>query len=350
MACKTHFKRGDGTGFKGFKMIVKEEKLSNQIFSKDIEKKATRDGFGEGIVGAGEKNKDIVCLTADLKDSTRLLGFSQKFPERFFNVGVAEQALVTIASGMVNYGKIPFISSFAVFSPGRNWEQIRTTVCLNNVPVKIIGTHAGLNVGADGATHQALEDISLMRVLPNMVVISPCDSEEAKKATIEASKTKNPTYIRLTREKFPVITTEKTPFRIGRAEIFWHSKSPLAVIIATGPMVYEALKAAQELDKKGIETLVINCHTIKPLDERTILNAAKISGAIVTVEEHQVIGGLGSTVSEIISQNFPFPMEFVGVKDSFGESGKSEELLKKHGLTKEGIIEAVKNVIARKEI
>jgi len=331
-------------------MIVKEEKLSTKIFSKDLEEKPTRDGFGIAIVEVGEKNKDIVALTADLKDSTRLTEFAEKFPERFFDLGVAEQALVSIASGIANYGKIPFITSFAVFSPGRNWEQIRTTVCINNVPVKIIGTHAGLNVGADGATHQALEDISLMRVLPNMVVLSPCDSEEARKATIEASKTKEPTYIRLTREKFPVITTEKTPFKIGRAEIFWRSKSPQVAIVATGPMVYEALKAAKELDKKGIEVLVINCHTVKPLDKALILNAAKITGAVVTVEEHQIIGGLGSAVSEVLSQNFPFPIEFVGVKDSFGESGKKDELFKKHGLTKEGIIEATKNVIARKGV
>jgi len=329
-------------------MIVKEERLTTKIFSKNLEEKPTRDGFGEGIVEVAEKNKDIVALTADLKDSTRLTEFANKFPERFFDVGVAEQSLVTVASGMANYGKIPFVTSFAVFSPGRNWEQIRTSICLNNVPVKIVGTHAGLNVGADGATHQALEDISLMRVLPNMVVISPCDSEEARKATIKVSKTKEPTYIRLTREKFPVVTTQKTPFKIGRTEIFWHSKSPQVAIVATGPMVYEALKAAKELDKKEIETLVINCHTIKPLDQRLILNAAKITGALVTVEEHQIIGGLGSAVSEILSQNFPFPIEFVGVKDSFGESGTKDQLFKKHGLTKEGIIEAVKNVIARK--
>jgi transketolase len=329
-------------------MIVKEQKLTTKIFLKNIEEKPTRDGFGEGIVEAAEKNNNILALTADLKDSTRLTEFAEKFPERFFDVGVAEQALVIIASGMANYGKVPFITSFAVFSPGRNWEQIRTTVCLNNVPVKIIGTHAGLNVGADGATHQALEDISLMRVLPNMTVISPCDSEEARKATIEASKTKTPVYIRLTREKFPIITTINTPFKIGRAEILWHSKSPLATIAATGPMVYESLKAAKELDKKGIEVLVINCHTIKPLDQNAILNAAKITGAVVTVEEHQTVGGLGSAVSEVLSQNFPFPIEFIGVKDSFGESGTKDELFKKHKLTKEEIIEAVKAVIVRR--
>ena len=329
-------------------MIKKELSLTAKVFTKDIEEKTTRDGFGKAMMTLGEKNKDIVCLTADLKDSTRLTEFSEKFPERFFDTGVAEQALVTIASGMANYGKIPFVTSFAVFSPGRNWEQIRTTICLNDVPVKIVGTHAGLNVGADGATHQALEDIALMRVLPNMTVLSPCDSEEAKKATLEAAKLESPVYIRLTREKFPVITTEKTPFKIGRAEIFWHSKDPQVAIVATGSMVYESMKAAKELDKKGIETLVINVHTIKPLDERLILNAAKITGALVTAEEHQINGGLGSVVAEVVTRNFPFPIEFVGIKDSFGESGTREELFKKYGLTKERIIEAVRNVLARK--
>lgn len=331
-------------------MINKKLKLVKEIFAEDIELKTTRDGFGEGVLEAGEKNENIVVLTADLRGSTRVTAFKEKFPERFIQVGVAEQALVTIASGMANYGKIPFATSFAVFSPGRNWEQIRTTICLNDVPVKIIGTHAGVNVGADGATHQALEDIALMRVLPKMTVLVPCDVGEAKKATIAAAKTKTPVYIRLTREKSPVFTSEKTPFKIGKCEIFWESKDPQVAIIACGPLVYEALKAAEELDRKEIETLVLNCSTIKPLDEKEIIRAAKITGAVVTVEEHQVAGGLGSAVAEVLSKNFPVPMEFVGVEDSFGESGKAKELLKKYGLEKGNIIEKVKRVIKRRTV
>lgn len=329
-------------------MINNKIKLSPKIFQKDIEYKNCRDGFGEGLLLAGEKDTNVVVLTADLAGSTKAAQFAEKFPDRFFEVGVAEQALATIAAGMAAYGKIPFITSFAVFSPGRNWEQIRTTIALNDVPVKIIGSHAGLNVGADGATHQALEDIALMRVLPNMQVLVPCDFTEAKKATLEAAKTKNPVYIRFGRELSPAFTTEKTPFKIGRAEFFWESKSPQAAIIATGPLLYEALLAAQALDKKGLETWVINCHTIKPFDEQTIIKAAKITGAVVTVEEHQVAGGMGSAIAEVLAKNFPVPMEFIGVQDSFGESGKPNELLKKYEMTKKEIEEAVKKVIGRK--
>lgn len=330
-------------------MVDKEQKLSKNIFSKNIELKAMRDGFGEGLVLAGEKDKKVVVLTADLRESTRVHWFAEKFPERYIQTGVAEQAMVTIASGMAAYGKIPFSTSYAVFSPGRTWEQIRTTVALNNVPLKIIGCHGGLGSGPYGATHQSLEDIALMRTLPNMIVVCPADFEEAKKAAIDIAKNGNPTYLRLAREETPVFTTEKSPFKIGRAEILWGNKDPQVAIIACGPLVYESLLAARELDKKGIETIVMNCHTIKPIDERTIIRVAKTTGAVVTVEEHQIAGGLGSAVSEVLSQNFPAPMEFIGIQDSFGESGTPEELKKKFGLTAKDIIEAVKRIIPRKE-
>lgn len=328
-------------------MINRNQYLSKDIFTKNVKLAAMRDGFGEGLVLAGEKDVRVVVLTADLKESTRVHLFAEKFPERFVEVGVAEQALVTIASGMAGYGKIPFATSYAVFSPGRTWEQIRTTIALNDVPVKIVGCHAGLGAGPYGSTHQALEDLALMRVLPNMVVVAPCDAEEAKKATLEIADGK-PTYLRLAREETPVFTTEKTPFKIGRAEIFWESKNPQVTIIACGALVYEALLAARDLDQKGIETLVINCHTVKPIDERTIIRAAKISGAVVTAEEHQVAGGLGSAVAEVLSKNFPVPMEYVGIEDSFGESGTPAELKKKFGLTAKNIREAVRRVILRK--
>jgi len=329
-------------------MINKELKLNKKIFEKDVERVALRDGFGQGVLAAAEKDERVVALSADLKDSTRLSYFAEKFPERFFECGVAEQALVTIASGMAAYGKIPFAASYGVFLPGRNWEQIRTTICINNVPVKLGGGHGGLSGVYNGASQEALEDIALMRVLPNMTVIVPCDAEEAKKAVLSAAKTTEPTYIRFNREPTAVMTTEKTPFKIGRAETFWESKNPQVVVIVCGVLVHQALLAAKELDKKGIESLVVNCHTIKPIDERTIIRAAKITGAVVTVEEHQIAGGLGSAVAEVLAANFPVPIEMVGVRDSFGESGGYDELLKKFGLTKEGIIEAAKKATLRK--
>ena len=329
-------------------MISKEAKLSKDIFQKDIEMIPTRQGYGEGLVIAGDKDEQVVVLCADLTDSTRSVLFQEKFPLRFIEVGVAEQAMATIAAGMANYGKIPFISSYAAFSPGRNWEQIRTTIALNDVPVKIAGAHAGISVGPDGATHQQLEDIALMRAMPNMVVIAPADSVEARKATVEAAKNAKPTYIRFAREKTPVFTTDKTPFKIGRAEVVWEAKDPQAAIIACGPLVYEALLAARELEKKGIEVLVINSHTIKPLDEKEIVRAAKITGAVVTVEEHQITGGLGGAVAEALSRNYPVPMEFVGMPDCFGESGAPDELLTKYAMKAKNIIEATIKVVARK--
>lgn len=327
-------------------MINQAAHLNPKLFDKDIEQVPSRDGFGEGLIVAGEENKDVVTLCADLTESTRIQGFKDKFPERFVELGVAEQNLATVASGMASAGKIPFISSYATFSPGRNWEQIRTTIAYNNQPVKIIGSHAGISVGPDGATHQALEDMAIMRALPNMIVVAPSDSIEAKKATIAAAKNNRPTYIRLSREKVPVITTNETPFEIGKAVECFEGKD--ATIIACGQMVYRALLAAQELKEQRISVRVINCHTIKPLDSKTILKAAEETGALVTVEEHQVNAGLGGAVSELVSQQFPVPIRIIGIDDHFGESGEPEELLEKFNLTKENIIKAVLQVIRMK--
>lgn len=329
-------------------MINQKLHLSELIFKKDIDLKLMRDGFGHGLLEAGEKDERIVAITADLRDSTKVNYFADKFPERFVEVGVAEQNLVTIASGMANYGKIPFATSYAIFSPGRNWEQIRTTIGIDKYPVKIIGAQSGLNIGHYGVSHQGLEDIAMMRIIPNMNVIVPSDYYEAKKATLEMSKIDEPFYMRLPRIDSPVYTTEKTPFKIGKANVLTESKRPEVIIIATGLMVYEALLAYKELEKNGIETIVVNLHTIKPIDSETIIRLARISGAVVTIEEHQVMGGLGSAVSEVLSKNFPVPMEMLGVQDKFGQSGKPKELFKEYGLTKEDIITAVKKVIARK--
>lgn len=331
-------------------MINNKLCLSENLFKKDIEKKFMRDGFGEGLLLAGEKDERIVVLTADLKESTRVNLFADRFSERFIEVGVAEQAMVTIASGLANYGKIPFCSSYAIFSPGRNWEQIRTTIGIDSYPVKIIGAQSGLNIGHYGATHQGLEDISLARVIPNMNVVVPSDYEEAKKATLEIAKDDKPYYLRLPRIDSPAYTTLKTPFKIGKANILTESKNPEVTIIATGLMVYKTLQAYKELEKNGIETIVINISTVKPLDEETIIRSAKLTGAVVTVEEHQVIGGLGSAVSETLSKNFPVPMEILGVKDKFGQSGTPKELFIEYELTQEDIVKAVKKVIARKNL
>lgn len=328
-------------------MINPKLKLNENIFEKDVEQVPTRQGYGEGLVVAGEQNDQVVVLCADLTDSTKSNLFKEKFPARFVEMGVAEQGMATVAAGMANYGKIPFISSYAAFSPGRNWEQIRTTIALNDVPVKIAGAHAGVSVGPDGATHQMLEDIALMRAMPNMIVVYPADSIEAKKATIAMAKNGKPTYIRLAREKTPVITTENSPFEIGKAQVIWEDKNPQVAIIACGPLVYEALLAARELTG-WTPVNVINCHTIKPLDEQTIIRAARTCGAVVTVEEHQVNGGMGSAVSEVLAKNFPVPMEFIGMQDSFGESGEPEELLTKYKMKSKDIVEAVKRAISRK--
>jgi transketolase len=309
--------------------------------------KSIRDGFGEALAELGEKNKDIVVLTADLADSTRVKAFAEKFPDRFFQVGVAEQGLVTIAAGMAEAGKIPFCTSYAVFSPGRTWEQIKVTAALNDVPVKIIGAHAGFGASMYGATHESLEDIALMRVMPNMVVEVPGDYDEAKKATKAIAENGKPSYLRLARQDSAVFSSGS--FEIGKATTLYEGKDPQVAIIGCGPVLAEAISAAEELKNIGIETMVVNCHTVKPIDDIAITNVARICGGIVTVEEHQIHGGLGSAVSEVIVQGHIVPMEFVGVRDSFGESAKTpDELWKKFGLKKENIIEAVKKVILRK--
>lgn len=332
--------------------------VSNVLDLKTIEQAPTRKGFGEGLLEAGERDERIVALCADLTESTQMHLFAKKFPERFIEIGIGEQNLAAVASGLANYGKIPFISSYAMFSPGRNWEQIRTTICYNNVPVIIAGSHSGVSVGPDGATHQAIEDIAITRVIPNMTVIAPCDVREAKKATLAAAKLNSPVYLRFTREKTPVITMPESDFEIGRAEIVWGPEgSPSAssgrskldvALIACGPLLHNAILAADELEKEGLKIRVINNHTIKPMDEKTIIKAARDAGAIVTVEEHQIYGGMGSRVSEILAVNCPVPMEFIGVKDRFGESGTPNELIQAFGMGVADIKNAVISVMKRK--
>lgn len=327
-------------------MLNSKIKLAEDVLNKpDVA--MTRDGFGKALLKLGETNPNVVALCADLAESTRMLGFKEKYPERFIEVGVAEQNLAAVASGLANYGKIPFMASYATFSPGRNNEQIRTAISLNNVPVKIVGSHAGLSVGPDGATHQALEDIALMRVQPNMVVLSPCDEREAYKATLAAAAHPTPVYIRLAREKTPVITTEQTPFVIGRANLLWLGEHPQVAIFAMGPLVHNALLAAKKLEKT-INVSVINIHTIKPLDSKAIVASAKAAGAVVTVEEHQIAGGLGSAIAEVLAGECPVPIEFVGVHDEFGQSGEPKELIEHYGMGVSHIVAAVKKALKRK--
>ncbi len=337
-------------------MLNPFQKLNPKLFDKDVEQVPIRNGFGEGLLVAAEADVRVVGLCADLTDSTKMNLFKKKFPERFIEMGVAEQNLASVASGMAAMGKIPFITSYAMFSPGRNWEQIRTTICYNDQPVKIAGSHAGISVGPDGGTHQAIEDMALTRVIPRMVVISPCDAIEAKKATELCVKIHNPVYIRLAREKTPVMTTPETPFEIGKAQTFFTSKDYDAVsvkrgrvgIVATGALVYKALQAAKKLDKAGIVVKVLNLATIKPLDTEAIEKLAKETGGIVTVEEHQIAGGMGSAVAEHLAQTYPVPMEFIGVQDQFGQSGTPDELLEHYGMGEKDIIEAVKRLLERK--
>ncbi len=327
---------------------MQKVKINQKLFSKNIELEPIRKGFGQGLLEAGKKDKSIVALCCDLVESTYMHLFKEKFPERFIEIGVAEQNMASVASGMAAIDKKPVISSYAMFSPGRNWEQIRTTICYNDRPVVIAGSHAGISVGPDGGTHQALEDIAITRVIPNMTVISPCDILEAKKATMDALKLGKPVYVRLSREKTPVITVDDTEFEIGKANLIFGSLKSEACIVATGSLVYKALIVAESLKKEGVSVCVVNLHTIKPLDEKSILEIAKSCGAIVTVEEHQVFGGMGSTVCEFLSSNYPIPVEILGVKDSFGQSGKPEELLSHYGLDEKSIKSAVLKVIKRK--
>lgn len=308
---------------------------------------ATRDGFGKALMELGESDPRVVVVCADLAESTRVLAFKEKYPTRYIEVGVAEQNLATVASGLAAYGKIPFITSYAAFNPGRNNEQIRTTISLNQVPVKIAGMHAGVSVGPDGATHQALEDMALMRVQPNMTVISPCDSEEARKATLAAAAHPGPVYIRCTREKTAIMTTPETPFELGKINQMWKSDAPDVTIFATGPFLHNALKAAKQLEGE-VAVSVYNIHTIKPLDTSTLVQAAKAAGAVVTVEEHQAAGGMGSAVAEVLAAQAPMPIEFIAVKDQFGQSGEPAELVEHYGLGVSAIINAVRTARSRK--
>lgn len=310
-------------------------------------KMATRDAYGEALKELGRVNKDVVVLDADLSKSTRTNWFKEEFPERFINVGIAEQNLIGTAAGLAAAGKIPFASSFAMFATGRAYEIIRNSVAYPKLNVKIAATHAGITVGEDGASHQSIEDLSLMRTIPNMVVINPADGVEAKAAVLKAAEYNGPVYIRLGRSKVPVIFNEDDyKFEIGKGIMLEDGTD--ATIIATGVMVSAALEASKKLAEEGIRVRVINIHTIKPIDKDIIIKAAKDTGAIVTAEEHSIIGGLGSAVSEVLVENYPVPVERIGIKDTFGESGNSDELLVKYGLTPENIIEAVKKVIARK--
>ena len=330
-------------------MIPEKQKLNKKIFERDIETESIRKGFGEGLLEAGRINKNIVGLCADLADSTFMSLFKKEFPERFVEIGVAEQNLASVASGMSAMGKVPFISSYAMFSPGRNWEQIRTTICYNDRPVIIVGSHAGVSVGPDGGTHQATEDIAITRVIPNITVISPCDSIEARKATIEASKIGKPVYIRLSREKSPIITTNESNFEIGKAELFFDTKGPADVlVVATGALLYRAVQVANMFEDQGLNVKVLNLHTIKPIDSKTIIEYAKEAGAVVTVEEHQIAGGMGSAVAEVLAREYPVPIEFVGVKDLFGQSGKPDELISHYEMDEKAIRTAIQKVMKRK--
>ena len=321
-------------------MINQNLKLNPEIFSTDVKMVPIRQGFGEGLVEAGKQNKQVVALVADLTESAKVDAFKKEFPDRFFD-------MASVASGMAHMGKIPFIASYAMFSPGRNWEQIRTTIAYNNVPVKIAGSHAGVSVGPDGGTHQAVEDIAITRVIPNMEVICPCDAIQARKATIASAKTNKPTYIRLSREKTPIITTEDTPFEIGKAYTYWTAKDdkPKVGIIATGALLHKALKVADELSKEGIEIEVLNVITIKPLDVEAVVALAKKAGKLVTLEEHQIVGGLGGVIAETVTEHFPVKVIRIGVNDRFGQSGTSAELIEYYGMGEKDIKDAVLKLI-----
>jgi transketolase len=307
----------------------------------------SRDGYGYGLIEAGKQNENVVALGADITASVRVDWFQKEFPDRFISLGIAEQNQMCVAAGMSLMGKVPFVTNYGVFLAGRSWDQIRTTVCYSNLNVKMGGAHGGISVGPDGATHQALEEISVMRCLPNMTVIVPADSVEARKATVAMARTYGPAYIRFGREKVPVISDETTPFEIGKAYCCRDGSD--VAIVACGAMVFEALMAAEKLAEAGISAMVINNHTIKPIDKATLIEAAQITGAVVTVEEHQLMGGMGSAVLEVLAQNCPVPVKMVGVDDRFGESGDPDVLMNAFGLTSDHVVEAVRAVLAMKK-
>lgn len=326
-------------------MPNEEAALSKKLFTPEVEMKPTRDGFGTGTVEAGKADEQIVVLCADLAESTRAEWFQKEFPKRFVEMGVAEQNMATVAAGMALAGKVPFIASYAAFSPGRNYEQIRTTIALNNVPVKVCGMHAGVSVGPDGATHQMLEDIGMMRMLPNMIVIAPGDAVEAHKAVLAAAKTNTPVYLRFGRSATPVFTTSETPFAIGNALVVWDSEAPQVALVATGALTHTALEAARALARAGIDTMVVHVPTIKPLDTVTIIEAARRAAHVVTLEEHQVAGGFGSAVAELLAERYPVPVLRLGIRDQFGQSGEPAELLTHYGLDAAGVEQAVRTLL-----
>ena len=326
--------------------------VQNVLDAQMIEQKPIREGFGTGLLKAGEEDANVVALCADLTESTRVILFKDKFPDRFVEMGVAEQNLASVAAGMALMGKVPFITSYAMFSPGRNWEQIRTTICYNEANVKIAGSHAGVSVGPDGATHQAIEDIAITRPIANMTVLVPCDMNEAHKATLAAARMNGPVYIRLAREKTPILTTPDTPFEIGKAIVLWDTpegKKPDVSLIVCGSLAHNALLAAQQLESEGVNVRLINNVSVKPMDEQTIIAAAADAGAVVTIEEHQVAGGMGSAVAEVLAKNYPVPIEFIGVQNRFGESGEPSELVEHFGMGVSHIVEAAKRVMGRKK-
>jgi len=316
------------------------------FMAKEVPSEPIRKGFGRGLLQAGKDNENVVAACADLTDSTQMSLFKNEFPDRFVEIGVAEQNLVTVGSGLAAMGKIPFVSSYAAFSPGRNWEQIRTTICLNDRPVKVVGSHAGVSVGPDGATHQMLEDIALMRALPNMVVVAPCDSVEAEKATLALAKDSRPAYLRVAREATPVLTTPAMPFELGKAYVLREGSA--ITLLATGTMTYHALVAAEKLAKDGVSAEVVHVPTIKPLDADTILKSVAKTGAAITAEEAQINGGFGGAIAELLSENHPVPLKRIGMQDRFGESGKPEELMEYFGLTAKHIVFAAHHLIARR--
>lgn len=317
--------------------------LNPELFKDDVQQEPIRAGFGRGLKVAGEADERIVALCADLTESTQMHLFREAFPKRFIEVGIAEQNLVTVAAGLARAGKVPFTSSYAAFSPGRNWEQIKTTAALNNQPVKVVGSHAGVSVGPDGATHQMLEDIALMRVMPNMVVIAPGDSIEAEKATIALASNGKPTYLRLAREKTPIFSTQESPFEIGKAYVLKEGHD--VSLFGTGTMTYQLLKAAKLLEEKGIHAEVVHFPTIRPLDTKTLLESARKTGRIVTAEEAQAAGGFGGLVSEFLSETLPMPIKRIGINDRYGESGTPNELMEYFGLTGERVAETVQEFI-----
>ena len=332
-------------------MLNPNLKLNTKIFNDDVEQVPIRKGFGEGLVQIGETNTSVVALSADLTESTQMHLFKNKFPERFVEIGVAEQNLAAVASGMAAMGKYPFFSSYAMFSPGRNWEQIRTTLAYNDCAAVIVGSHAGVSVGPDGGTHQAIEDIALMRVIPRMTVLSPCDAIQARQMTHALGAAPRLAYLRLAREKTPLITTDETPFELGKGQIFYRPDGVASVaVVATGALVATALRVAKDLDKKGVKVIVANIHTIKPLDTELLTTLAKETKAIVSVEEHQIAGGLGSAIAEHLAQTFPVPMEFIGVHDQFGQSGTPLQLIEHYGMGHDAIAKAVLTIIDRKSV